>query len=473
MGGHALAAGDEEGILTFIDTRRNLRSQKIRPILPRFAAHNNAIFDVAWLQGDESIATAAGDACVRVFDVETAGHKALLRGHTGSARCVRPCPAAPHLLFTAARDGNILGFDLRTRTDCLPYKEPFHSPVLKVSGPHNRPVHYSTTQSLGRKRRRVQADSPPTARAGSVTSLVFSPQNHTQLFSAGASDGAVKLWDMRKLRASCGKNNVASAEPDTPIATVIPGGEVRRDDPYKASRPHGIAHIDVDPSGRRLLVSSTDSSIYMYNAGDIQLGYDKVLTGHTQTTFYIRARFSPDGKFVLSGSANSKAYIWDLQSPGVNSALSPILELEGHSGGEASAVDWCKTDMFKVATCADDSTMKVWTLPGDACAASTREREGDELDGRYESDVPVGHARVPTPPRQRPRKLPQRHGMRLRTGNRASEQQDIRTFFEPMSRPSSAGKLTSSDASSASAREGRGVAGAVEGARESSDGESA
>jgi denticleless len=420
MQGHALAAGDEEGIVTILDTRRNLGDQMHEPAHPRFTAHDNAIFDICWLDDDCQIATASGDATVRVFDVETSTRRALLRGHTGSAKCVRPCPSAPYLLFTAARDGNILGFDMRTPAESNSFQETYHPPVLKIAHPHMRNVRYLMTQSIGRKRRRVQIEGPPTARLGSVTSLVFSPMNHAQLFSAGASDGAVKLWDTRFLRSGEGKVNAASPEMNTPVACVVPGNELRRDDPFKAGRPHGIANIDVDPLGKRLLVSSTDSTIYTYNASDIQLGYEKVLTGHTQTSFYIRARFSPDGNFVLSGSADSKAYIWDLQKRSVDGELSPILELAGHRGGEASAVDWCKTDLFKVATCADDSTTKVWTL-----GAGSDDNETDAA-----ATLPTIRARAPVVRERAPRKRPRAGGL-PKSCHRLYREQDIRTFFVP------------------------------------------
>jgi denticleless len=395
LDGHALAAGDEEGIVTVLDTSRDLRHQMRAPSHPRFTAHDNAIFDIVWMHQDRSLATASGDATVRVFDVETSTRRALLRGHAGSAKCVRPHPDYPSVLVTASRDGNILGFDLRTPTISDSFQDPHHSPILKISHPHARTVHYSMVQSFGRKRRRVVADSPPTSRVGSVTSLAFSPLNHAHLFSAGASDGAVKLWDMRNLPVhTSGKApSTASGAADTPLASVVPGHEIRHDKPYKTGRPHGIANVDVDPTGRRLLVSSTDSSIYLYSASDIGFGYEQVLTGHTQTSFYIRARFSPDGQFVLSGSADTKAYIWDTKQRSTNGALAPILELAGHRGGETSAVDWCKTDIYKVATCADDSTTKVWALPDSRHV--TRDVENEDENGLLAPPQPVYHARAP------------------------------------------------------------------------------
>lgn len=420
MNGHALAAGDEEGIVTVLDTRRSLRHQMREPTHPRFTALDNAIFDLCWLNDDRDIATAGGDGTVRVFDVETSTRRALMGGHSGTVKSVRPCPSAPHIFLTAGRDGNILGFDLRVPAQSHAFRGPQHSAVLKIAHPHTHSVRYSMTQAIGRKRRRVQAQGPPTALVGSVTSLVFSPTNHAQLFSSGASDGAVKLWDMRCLRSATAKANGASFEEDKPVASVVPGNELRRDDPYKSGRPHGIANVDIDATGKHLLVSSTDSSIYTYNAHDIQLGYERVLTGHTQTSFYIRACFSPDGNFVLSGSADSKAYMWDLQQRAVDGALSPILELAGHRAGEASAVDWCKTDLFKVATGGDDSTAKLWTLGTDR-----------KLDAFEQTELGPTTLRASAPAlRQRPRRMRRSPGGR---GNNRTKfrEQDIRSFFTP------------------------------------------
>lgn len=37
-----------------------------------------------------------------------------------------------------------------------------------------------------------------------------------------------------------------------------------------------------------------------------------------------------------------------------------IVELDMHCGGDLSIVDRCQTSMLKVATCSDDTTVKVW-----------------------------------------------------------------------------------------------------------------
>lgn len=428
LDGHALAAGDEEGIVTVLDTSLSLRDQMQSPSLPRFTAHDNAIFDVVWLRNDSALATAGGDATIRVFDLKTSTRVALLRGHTGSAKCVRSCPSAPEVLFSAGRDGSILGYDLRTptvRQTTSPgaqdgpgrrgigldgalrrnsSADAYHVPVVQISRPHSHVEAAPVVCSVGRKRRRVSNE--PAVRASSVTSLVFSPTAPMHLYSAGA-DGSVKMWDIRRLPSVKGAGETARAHrvrqnpalDERALASLVPGDEPRRDREQWNRRPRGIACVDVDASGRRLLASSTDSSIYVYDTACLGQGYDRILTGHKHTSFYIRARFAPDGAFVVSGSADSKAYVWDLSRRATRGIAKPLLVLDGHGGGETSAVDWCKTDALKIATCADDSTAKIWSVPGSDPRAPEYDCADDDA---FSSNVLVARQWDATKAEQRP-----------------------------------------------------------------------
>ena len=406
--GHALLAGDEEGIITILDTQRSLKSQmhaetpSTQPY-SRFRGHDNAIFDAIWLNDDHDIATAGGDATVRVFDACSTVRKAVLRGALGSVKCVRAYSESKSVLVSAARDGDVRIYDTRVPSiyDSRVARENYHRPVSSISQPHARATHLVN----GRKRRRIHA-GPPKLGTGSVTSLAFQP-GEPLLYTAGAADGCVKLWDLRLGKVGCKIQGCLDSA--TPGSGPVVGD--RR-------RVHGIASLDVDPNGKLVLASSTDSRILLYHTKQLNLGNTQVLKGHTQTSFYIRAKFSHCGRFVASGSADTKAYIWDCAG---GAEVHPILELEGHLGGEVSGVDWCRGDGFKVATCADDSTVKVWRVARGAKAGAPREH-GDQTFN--------GARRVAEPQPSRTERQGERPcHTRVRADRRKLKNSDIRSFF--------------------------------------------
>lgn len=357
-GGHALLAGDEEGILTILDTTRSLRDQMHAETpssspLARFRAHDNAIFDATFLGQDTAAATASGDGTVRVFDLETTFRCAMLKASKSSVKCIRMQPDGTNVIAAASRDGSIRLFDVREASRHARWgREDLQRPVLTVEKAHEGSVVEQV--SSARKKRRVTAI--PSA---SVTSLAWVSQY--EIFSGGAADGAVKLWDFR------------AGEKKQCVESVVPGLEGSR------QRGYGVASMDLVDG--KLAVSCTDSTIYVYNAGGLCYGHTHMLEGHTQTSFYIRARFSPCGGFVMSGSADSMAYIWDLTNRTDQGVLAPILRLEGHRGGDASCVTWCGEEEFKVATCGDDTTVKVWKVKRGEKAAEPGSGRGARLNG--------------------------------------------------------------------------------------------
>eukprot|EP00178_Gracilaria_changii_P001526 TRINITY_DN1209_c0_g1_i1.p1 TRINITY_DN1209_c0_g1~~TRINITY_DN1209_c0_g1_i1.p1 ORF type:complete len:564 (+),score=68.73 TRINITY_DN1209_c0_g1_i1:152-1693(+) len=372
--GHALLAADEDGVLTILDTRRSFRAQlhafQFSPHAPpaRFRAHDNAIFDAIWLNSDDDVASASGDTSVRVFDVERHIRKATCRGASGSVKAVRTLANSPYILATASRDGGVRVFDLRTPTFCdnSYANESYHVPLFHVRDAHvKRRV---AAGAGGNKRRRVQSE---TGVNGSVTALVSVPHSAHLFFTAGAADGTIKLWDLRKFGREDDNHLIYTARP----------GEQTRLDCERRRRNYGLAALDIDASGTHLIASATDSSIYMYNVRNMDLGYTHVLGGHKQTSFYIRAKFSPCGRFVGSGSADSKVYIWDTQRGSELGMLDPILMLDAHRGGDAAGVDWCRSETHKLVTYSDDSTARVWRMSAGCRASGVDEGDGSPCMG--------------------------------------------------------------------------------------------
>lgn len=84
-------------------------------------------------------------------------------------------------------------------------------------------------------------------------------------------------------------------------------------------------------------------------------------SGHHVGSFYVKARFSHDGRFILSGSSDGHVYIWEVDRP-----ATPPLYLDGH-GAEVTGVDWHPTDMCQMASCSDDGTVRVWKVARGTC----------------------------------------------------------------------------------------------------------
>ena len=346
-------------MITILDTRTSLRDQMhatdVSPIA-RFQGHDNAIFDAIWLKNDTSVATASGDGTISVFDVKTTMRTSYCRGATGSVRCVRAFPSNPSVLISGSRDGSIRVFDTRERSVYNPSvcRSVYQNPVFTLERAHT-PSENGVPSA--RKRRRMRNSGPLDAGGtASVTSLAFIPGRDQEVITAGAGDGCVKVWDLRGV--SCG-GRVARRSSGVCVAKAMPCVQ-RGEDEGSVQRARGIASLDVDSSGRRLIASATDSRIYVFDCNDIGIGHAQLLQGHIQTSFYIQAKFSPCGRYVASGSADSKTYIWDIESAGMKGSVNPRLQLDGHNGGDAAGVSWCQTDIFKLATCGDDATARVW-----------------------------------------------------------------------------------------------------------------
>ncbi|GAA5943380.1 WD40 repeat domain-containing protein [Sporobolomyces koalae] len=93
---------------------------------------------------------------------------------------------------------------------------------------------------------------------------------------------------------------------------MFPLDEASCDD-HESNDNHGLEHqpdTRVSESlSERLLVTSNDSHMRLYNTKGrfIEAKY----SGHENTSSQIRASFSDDGKYVISGSEDRHVYIWD------------------------------------------------------------------------------------------------------------------------------------------------------------------
>ncbi|KAI1240589.1 Denticleless protein, partial [Lamprotornis superbus] len=327
---HILAVANEEGFVRLYDTEAQTTSKLI---FKEWQAHSNAVFDLAWVPGEHRIVTASGDQTAKVWDVRAGELLGICKGHQCSLKSVAFSRFEKAVFCTGGRDGNIMVWDTRCNK-----KDGFYRQVNQISGAHNV-VDKQTPSKPKKKRQNLRGLAPLVDFQQSVT-VVLLQDEHT-LISAGAVDGVIKVWDLRR------NYSALRQEPLPARSFCYPGTSARK---------LGYSSLVLDSTGANLFANCTDDSIYMFNMTSSRTTPVAVFSGHQNSTFYIKSSTSPDDQFLVSGSSDCKAYIWKVSEPNL-----PPRILLGHSQ-EVTSIAWCPSDFTKIATCSDDNTVKIWRL---------------------------------------------------------------------------------------------------------------
>jgi WD40 repeat protein len=116
----------------------------------------------------------------------------------------------------------------------------------------------------------------------------------------------------------------------------------------KGSKITGIETITFppdDPNGEvKLLITSNDSRVRMYNARDKSL--EMKFKGYENTCSQIHATFSDDAKYVISGSEDRRVYIWNV---GLGETEKKAKRPVEYFDGKASALVWYDGTAIKMS----------------------------------------------------------------------------------------------------------------------------
>ncbi|XP_026551203.1 denticleless protein homolog [Pseudonaja textilis] len=326
---YILGVANEEGFVRLYDTRTQLSDRKI---VKEWQAHLNAVFDLAWTPYEHKIVTASGDQTAKVWDIKTGELLGVCKGHQCSLKSVAFSKFEKAVFCTGGRDGNIMIWDTRCSK-----KDGFYRQVKQISGAHN--IMDKTPSKLRKKKQNVKGLAPSVDFQQSVT-VVLLQDEHT-LISAGAVDGVIKIWDLRK------NYNVYRQEPVPSRVFSYPGNSTRK---------LGYSNLILDSTGTNLFANCTDDNIYMFCMPSLKNTPVSVFSGHQNSSFYVKSSISPDNQFLISGSSDQCAYIWKVSEPQL-----PPMVLHGHLQ-EVTSVAWCPSDFTKISTCSDDNTIKIWRL---------------------------------------------------------------------------------------------------------------
>ncbi|XP_073846875.1 WD40 domain-containing protein denticleless [Musca autumnalis] len=328
---HMLAIANEDGKIALQDTtKRNYEAEEKALTAPQ--CHYNAVFDLEWAPGQMRFISASGDHTARLWEVtnsEIVGIRPFV-GHTRSVKTAAFRKNDSSVFATGGRDGAIIIWDTRAnlnvdmtpRADNCIYSGHVGGPGTPVSQ---------------RKRSRTPK-MPPNTTSSSITGLAFQDEN--TLISCGAGDGIIKVWDLRRNYSTYKK------EPHPKYSLPYAG----------TSTFKGFTNLIVDEPGCRLFANCMDNTIYCYNLHSYSPKPLARYRGLLNSTFYIKSCLSPDGRYLLSGSSDEKAYVWNLDYPD-----EPLVGLSGHTV-EVTCVAWGSTHDCPIVTCSDDARHKIWRI---------------------------------------------------------------------------------------------------------------
>ncbi|XP_037089479.1 WD repeat-containing protein 44-like [Pollicipes pollicipes] len=164
-----------------------------------------------------------------------------------------------------------------------------------------------------------------------VTAIAFHPKDD-RYFLSGSLDGKLRLWNIPDKKVALWNELDGQAKLIT-AANFCQGGRFAvvgsydgrclfystdqlkyhtqihvRSSRGKNARGRKISGIEPMPGEDKILVTSNDSRIRLYDLRDLNLSCK--YKGFTNNSSQIRASFSHDGKHIVAGSENQCVYIW-------------------------------------------------------------------------------------------------------------------------------------------------------------------
>uniref|UniRef100_A0A7I4YT87 WD_REPEATS_REGION domain-containing protein n=1 Tax=Haemonchus contortus TaxID=6289 RepID=A0A7I4YT87_HAECO len=343
-----LYLGGDEGDVGIVDITPVVGSEPNHEAvqIQSFPAHNATVMDVIGVPNNPNqLLSISGDTTARLWDLQR-HDSVLFFGHEMSVRSACFAPQSSQVFATGGRDGQIRLWDVRTSS--LQQQGQFLKKAVNVyMNAHLMKDHRSPSRrrSVSRLSTRFEKVEPP-----SVTSLLYA-NDYTLVSASSCGKSGLRLWDTRKISAKDEGHVLSKLEVPT-------------------HKEAGITSICLDRFGSSLFAAVTDNCVYEYGILTSNTKPLRHLTGAAIESFYVQLQCSPSADYLLCGSKNQQAVIWDLQDlyssfdeQAISSerqcrALLPKYTLKGHDS-EVCCAGWSRNGRYMVSM--DDSHFRVWS----------------------------------------------------------------------------------------------------------------
>jgi WD40 repeat protein len=351
-------AGDE--LLTSSeDGTAALWNVRTGALVRRFSGHADWVVAAQFSPDERVVATASRDGTARLWDVQTGRELLPPLRHTAAVWSARFDPAGVRLV-TASDDGTAVIWDTasgRRFGAPLVHGGPVVSAVFSPDGLRIITGSRDQTARLWDATTGT-AVAEPLRHDAAVESALFSPDGQHAV--TASDDGHARLWDIRlgaalpaTLRLS-GTPLSAQFTPDgsqvAVIATGADGGLLFWDgasfDPApRAAERTDVVAVDFTPDGALMLtVEGTTARILRRATGQevATLRHDAEISS---------ARFSPDGRLIVTASVDGTARTWDAPTG------KPIATVRHQDRIWSAAFS---SDGMRIVTASSDRTARIW-----------------------------------------------------------------------------------------------------------------
>ncbi|XP_073527390.1 jouberin isoform X2 [Phyllobates terribilis] len=222
--------------------------------------HLNVVYDLCWSRDDHHLLSASSDGTVRLWRIGNEASSALkVLPHPSFVYTAKFHPMSDHLAVTGCYDAVIRVWNMKVKE--------INGQLLQEFDGHK----------------------------SFINSLCFDAEG-LHMFS-GDSSGLIIIWN----------TSISRSSQQNPVELWGVLKEIKETD----LKGIAVNHLEVHPNGRRLLIHTKDSTVRIM---DLRILAAKKYIGAANYREKLSSAFTPCGTFVIAGSEDGVAYVWNAET---------------------------------------------------------------------------------------------------------------------------------------------------------------